>query len=110
MLKTETNVLRQRVTACESLDKLIAATLEQNNSQYCASWIDLSATRTHGRGVVFSGRFASAAEVMEQRNKRLEKKYTNSRLSVPFYCSSILFNKATVMLLTHFIITITTER
>ena len=110
MLKTETNVLRQRVTACESLDKLIAATLEQNNSQYCSSWIDLSATRTHGRGVVFSGCFASAAEVMEQRNKRLEKKYTNSRLSVPFYCSSILFNKATVMLLTHFIITITTER
>ncbi len=96
MLKTETTVLSQRVTACESLDKLVAATLEQNNSQYCASWIDLSCTRTHGRGVVFSGRFASAAEVMEQCNKRLEKKYTNSRLSVPFYCSSILFNKPTV--------------
>ncbi|SFS31326.1 FAD/FMN-containing dehydrogenase [Succinivibrio dextrinosolvens] len=96
MLKTESSVLRQRVTVCESLDKLIAATLEQNNSQYCASWIDLSATRTHGRGIVFSGRFASSAEVMEQGNQFLEKKYCNSRLSVPCYCTSKLFNQTTV--------------
>jgi hypothetical protein len=46
--------------------------------------------------VVFSGRFASSAEIMEQCNKHLEKKYSNSRLTVPFYCSSLLFNKATV--------------
>lgn len=96
MLKTESSVLRQRITVCESLDKLIAATLEQNNSQYCASWIDLSATRTYGRGIVFSGRFASAAEVMEQGYQYLEKKFTNSRLSVPCYCSSKLFNQTTV--------------
>ena len=95
MLPAESSVLRQRVTVCESLDKLINESCQQNNSQYCASWVDLSGTKSHGRGVVFSGRFATAAEAMEQGNY-LEKDYANSRLSVPFFCTSKLFNQTTV--------------
>ena len=41
---------------------------------HIANWEKYQTVRTHGRGVVFPRRFASAAEVMEQGNKRLEKK------------------------------------
>lgn len=96
MTNTETSVLKQQISLCENIDKLIEESQKYRSSEYFSAWVDLSSTRTHGRGVVISGNFASARELLDHDVAYLETAYSNSLLTVPFYLSSKLFNHLSV--------------
>ncbi len=96
MTNTETSVLKQQITLCEDMDRLIEECHQHISSDNFSAWVDLSTTRTHGRGVVISGDFASARDLLEHNVAYLETAYSNSLLTVPFYLSSKLFNHLSV--------------